>query len=146
MNTSYHRSRNNVINALRHQRLVHTLSLNIIFLPLCDQRLTASKVSTLECFCLISFFQIRDQRLTASKVSTQSFGLIFPFMIDVINALRHQRLVHCPTSYRAADPDQCDQRLTASKVSTRRFPSGAKIDFRVINALRHQRLVHSIIR
>ena len=59
-----------------------------------------------------------DQRLTASKVSTQQLQAHKPQYSVVINALRHQRLVHvCPQAI--VVPERC-----------------------VINALRHQRLVH----
>ena len=84
-----------VINALRHQRLVHLSLTSLIAWYSCDQRLTASKVSTQQTF----------------SHQNQSPAL-------VINALRHQRLVH-PLPYRKnASQQTCDQRLTASKVST----------------------------
>ncbi len=60
-----------------------------------------------------------DQRLTASKVSThQTINQILEFG-NVINALRHQRLVHREDGFGWQQKYNSDQRLTASKVSTR---------------------------
>ena len=108
-----------MINALRHQRLVHSKFSAIASPKLAsDQRLTASKVSTHFLHCPIVVSDFRDQRLTASKVSTL-FDFEQPKMPKfVINALRHQRLVHA--AYRGFIPPRSI----------------------VINALRHQRLVH----
>ena len=62
---------------------------------------------------------ISDQRLTASKVSTQENLAPIAFGAVVINALRHQRLVHTPTANSTLNNALLsDQRLTASKVST----------------------------
>ena len=61
----------------------------------CDQRLTASKVSTPLGYAAYIVPCASDQRLTASKVSTpSSLGRGFINFLLVINALRHQRLVH----------------------------------------------------
>ncbi len=84
-----------MINALRHQRLVHTKKRYRETAPsTCDQRLTASKVSTLAGIGLLAGKTLCDQRLTASKVST-----LDPVVGLVISGYS-------------------DQRLTASKVST----------------------------
>ena len=61
--------------------------------------------------------------------------------ISVINALRHQRLVHGEFWHQESDLTR-DQRLTASKVSTRFYHFRDCLLKWVINALRHQRLVH----
>ncbi len=60
---------------------------------------------------------ICDQRLTASKVSTLITPIEFCNLITVINALRHQRLVHLNKQAKKNETFS-DQRLTASKVST----------------------------
>ena len=59
-----------------------------------DQRLTASKVSTPGDSFIGRPNLVCDQRLTASKVSTQIPNPKFQNFSFVINALRHQRLVH----------------------------------------------------
>ena len=60
----------------------------------------------------------------------------------MINALRHQRLVHSEIKRKDSE-DFRDQRLTASKVSTQYARDHCDYcDRSVINALRHQRLVH----
>ena len=83
-----------MINALRHQRLVHF----------------SIQGNCLDTEAVIN--ALRHQRLVhPERPCTDRPDQ------DVINALRHQRLVHL-TSYKAVDRDQCDQRLTASKVST----------------------------
>ena len=94
-----------MINALRHQRLVHILGRSFFFSGFCDQRLTASKVSTQ---------YARDHCDYCDR--------------SVINALRHQRLVHNYIIENVKNRKLSDQRLTASKVSTlpvnwRRFSS-----------------------
>ncbi|CCI24635.1 hypothetical protein MICAG_2500003 [Microcystis aeruginosa PCC 9808] len=63
-------------------------------------------------------------------------------MYQVINALRHQRLVHTHT-FKSFTYNLGDQRLTASKVSTLNNNVSANLNLTVINALRHQRLVHN---
>ena len=83
-----------MINALRHQRLVHNSIIFYLTILRCDQRLTASKVSTHEQFFSATPLPKCDQRLTASKVSTPSPCRAELEVSDVINALRHQRLVH----------------------------------------------------
>ncbi len=106
-----------VINALRHQRLVHLPNLDTNSHPNCDQR------------------------LTASKVSTHFNPTLLLWVTTVINALRHERLVHISLmTWRTSLIS--DQRLTASKVSTQVETFGANTTELVINALRHQRLVH----
>ncbi len=66
---------NFVINALRHQRLVHVQMPSRVGDFNSDQRLTASKVSTLICWLVTPAEPGGDQRLTASKVSTPNFNL-----------------------------------------------------------------------
>ena len=61
----------------------------------------------------------------------------------MINALRHQRLVHI-ASFWDYYYFGGDQRLTASKVSTLARPAQEIAGDYVINALRHQRLVHNL--
>ena len=61
----------------------------------------------------------------------------------MINALRHQRLVHVSRTYHRLPVRLRDQRLTASKVSTHRELDPKRKQSQVINALRHQRLVHN---
>ncbi len=131
-----------MINALRHQRLVHTITTvakdpsDIVINALRHQRLVHGQglpsVS----------YSLRDQRLTASKVSTLALPNKISAIYSVINALRHQRLVHI-LGRSFFFSGFCDQRLTASKVSTLdKYRSFVKINRSVINALRHQRLVH----
>ena len=65
----------------------------------------------------------------------------------MINALRHQRLVHPYPLAKKSRLPLSDQRLTASKVSTLIVYAVAEgIVNTVINALRHQRLVHATAR
>ena len=84
-----------MINALRHQRLVHRYEIERHPQAGGDQRLTASKVSTPELIEETNPDVPSDQRLTASKVSTL-FTLLesASAYYRLINALRHQRLVH----------------------------------------------------
>ncbi len=60
-----------MLNALRHLRLKHSDENRYLFFYFCAQRLTASKVKTLEEVIAERVNHVRAQRLTASKVKTQ---------------------------------------------------------------------------
>ena len=84
-----------------------------------------------------------DQRLTASKVSTpQKLGQV-DLAFVVINALRHQRLVHLGgQDLREWVEKEVINALRHQRLVHDRRSRTTFYRHGVINALRHQRLVH----
>ena len=180
-----------VLNAFRHQRLLHRLRFRSNKLLIqCAQRLSASKIaarsrltgstsilfsaqrlsaSKIAAPCLLRQFMqclMSAQRLSASKIAARRFCCALPRHRVVLNAFRHQRLLHpyaegiqalesrCSTPFGIKDcctspgaPFVGGVRRVLNAFRHQRLLHGARLmaprfDIRVLNAFRHQRLLH----